>query len=731
MNSTDDSWQKVTSILFIHGIGDQKSPLVVRATIQDGLELDRLGEHLRLGYWSHITHPESTTPDELNPMMIDAQLSQFDHEVERLSQEEREFYSQLEGAISRFSGVDSDDEGEDFESLLLPLPRFMRRGATRLFTKLFTRDVSRYFFNQELRSRIQQCVREKIESLSNRKFIIVAHSLGSVIAHDMLSILAEEEHSIECDTLVTLGSPLGVQEVQDNLHGGRVTPASIRIWYNIAARGDIVCLDKELVSDFDRAEGQTIRDSKVDNPERSFPFGAHSLKGYLKTGPAREAIFSSLDDDFRNPHRNFQVARDLAEEFSIPDKRVSVLVEINENLPLSRDELKVAVDRAFAEEEIDKDEALLEFHRHFISAKLTESEYFRLTARFPESSIHRSWKDLDKFANLNESKKTIHVPPARIAYQATGHRINWAVLDTGVNASHPHFTPDGSRSLIIENLDCTQHGPINRLPAAYDDPQGHGTHVAGIITGSNPNSADNEPSGVAPLTSLYSYKVLDDQGYGRDSYIIKALDDIFVINEQAARLVIHGINLSLGGPFDFQSFGCGDSPICRELRRLWRQGVVVCIAAGNSGKVGLINSQGHTQYYNNESSIGDPANLEEAIVVGSVNKFRPHSYGVSYFSSKGPTADGRNKPDVVAPGENILSCRSDLTQSPYVELSGTSMACPHISGMIAAFLSVKSEFIGKSDEVKRKLIQTCIDLERDPSYQGHGLPHLMKMLMSS
>ena len=92
----------------------------------------------------------------------------------------------------------------------------------------------------------------------------------------------------------------------------------------------------------------------------------------------------------------------------------------------------------------------------------------------------------------------------------------------------------------------------------------------------------------------------------------------------------------------------------------------------------------------------------------------PHTYGVSYFSSKGPTGDGRMKPDLLAPGEKIISCAAghardeaeDSVKSAkfdYIEQSGTSMAAPHVSGVAAAFLSVRKEFIGQPEKVKELL----------------------------
>ena len=323
-------------------------------------------------------------------------------------------------------------------------------------------------------------------------------------------------------------------------------------------------------------------------------------------------------------------------------------------------------------------------------------------------------------------------------------------MDTGVRWDHPHFEQDRN---IVEVWDCTQ--PTDRPVLMFDrtsskqpfkpedgDRDGHGTHVCGIIAGEYSNDG-NHIQAIAPKANLVVYKVLDDDGFGNDAWIIKAIDHIFRQNQSVVSgLKIHGVNLSLGGPFDATVYGCGFSPICKELRDIWRQGTLVCVAAGNEGQIQVHTNDGGFDL-NTQVSIGDPANLDDCIAVGSVNADKPHLYGVSWFSSRGPTADGRLKPDVVAPGERILSCSAQLPHRtpnsrkkiPFNDLyrhdSGTSMACPHVSGLLATFLSVRTEFKGRPDEVKDILLANCNDLERDCYHQGAGIPNLMKMLTNT
>jgi serine protease AprX len=163
-----------------------------------------------------------------------------------------------------------------------------------------------------------------------------------------------------------------------------------------------------------------------------------------------------------------------------------------------------------------------------------------------------------------------------------------------------------------------------------------------------------------------------------------------------------------------------------------RSGVVVVVAAGNAGseKVNVSEIAAHL------GTIADPGNAELAITVGSTHRDMPHSYGVSFFSAKGPTADGRAKPDLVAPGERIVSCArmetagGDKSVIPFREDSGTSMAAPHVSGAVAAFLSVRGEFVGKTDQIKALFCANATDLKRRPEFQGAGLVDVLRTLQA-
>jgi subtilisin family serine protease len=431
-----------------------------------------------------------------------------------------------------------------------------------------------------------------------------------------------------------------------------------------------------------------------------------------------------VGSNFGDPAKSFVIAKDLVGDMQGALRRTPVLIELSaevEGTTLHDKRNLLAAELR----KLTKDPAAnVEPLKRYVAAHLTASEIMVLRGKHKNLAIRRLWRDSVKRAVLDKSTAVVHSQAAHESYAAYGEGINWATLDTGIRADHPHFKEYAN---VKAQWDCTKSGAPK---AGGKDGDGHGTHVAGIIAGTG---TENKVTygGNAPRAGLHVYKVLSDDGSGQDSWIIKALDHIADLNENSPDLVIHGINLSLGGPFDPEVYGCGFSPLCNELRRLWRQGVLVCIAAGNEGRLVLRTLDG-IHDLNLDLSIGDPANLEEAIAVGSVHKESPHLYGISYFSSRGPTADGRRKPDVVAPGEKIISANAGFeTEDNYIAMSGTSMACPQVSGVLAAFLSVRREFIGRPDLVKQILVEHCVDLRRDANFQGAGVPNLMQMLLST
>lgn len=372
--------------------------------------------------------------------------------------------------------------------------------------------------------------------------------------------------------------------------------------------------------------------------------------------------------------------------------------------------------------------------RGLFRALLTKAEILALEAAAGEL-LYRIWFNHTVRALTGRSLAAIKADAAHAAFAATGRGIVWAVADSGI-APHTHFA--AHRNLELPPGIGHQDFTGGRAPLADDF--GHGTHVAGIIAGAaDPAAAYPEaearPCSVAPHASVLSLKVLGPDGAGEVSDILAAIDYIQQVNDHGRRLRIHGLNLSLGYEFDPEWFACGASPLCQEVDRLVLSGVSVVVAAGNSG-YGYQNSM-HTGATPTclDLTINDPGNADLAITVGATHRERPHTYGVSYFSSKGPTGDGRRKPDLIAPGERIVSCAAPCKAPPdtdwrtaYVEDSGTSMAAPHVSGAIAAFLSVRPEFCGRPLAVKEILLASATDLRRDPDFQGRGLINLFQAL---
>jgi serine protease AprX len=382
-------------------------------------------------------------------------------------------------------------------------------------------------------------------------------------------------------------------------------------------------------------------------------------------------------------------------------------------------------------------------------------------------AIYRVWPDFPVSPMIDRSVSTVKADAARNSYEATGSEITWAVIDSGVDGRHPHFGQYQTLKGDVAELhrDFTQPG--RKVRTALIDEYGHGTHVAGIIAGAlKPDQdafvgqhvidearretvqerkvAPERLTGVAPQCKIVSLKVLSEQGTSRSTDVLRALQYVREkVNGHGKLLRIHGVNLSVGYEFDARWFACGQSPICVEVDRLVQSGVVVVVAAGNTG----YGEQSANQRFTNTGltlTINDPGNADLAITVGATHRDSPHTFGVSYFSSKGPTGDGRLKPDLVAPGERVTSCASGRQRATieaqfgnrlgrralYIDDSGTSMAAPHVSGAIAAFLSIRREFIGRPQEVKRIFLENATSLGRERYFEGHGMVDLMRAIQA-
>ena len=385
-------------------------------------------------------------------------------------------------------------------------------------------------------------------------------------------------------------------------------------------------------------------------------------------------------------------------------------------------------------------------------------------------AIYRIWPDFPVKALIDRSVATVKADAARRSYEASGVEVTWAVIDSGIDGGHPHFQNHMTLGGEVETLHRDFTGDEQANPGgALTDEYGHGTHVAGIIAGGLRADATavvakkvaddanrggrlerreiEDPerlSGVAPRCKLVSLKVLDERGQSRSTDVLRALQYIREeLNGHGKLLRVHGVNLSVGYEFDAQWFACGQSPLCVEVDRLVQSGVVVVTAAGNTGYGAQSAEAGRTKT-GLTLTINDPGNAALAITVGATHRDSPHTFGVSYFSSKGPTGDGRLKPDLVAPGERITSCAAgprldrvqqlweDASEHPaaYIDDSGTSMAAPHVSGAIAAFLSIRREFIGRPTDVKRIFLDNATSLGREPYFEGHGMVDLMRSIQA-
>jgi serine protease AprX len=307
-----------------------------------------------------------------------------------------------------------------------------------------------------------------------------------------------------------------------------------------------------------------------------------------------------------------------------------------------------------------------------------------------------------------------------------GAGIGVAVIDSGVNDSHPDlWDSTESYSRVVYHQDFTGTATSNSSGAQYDL-YGHGTHVAGIIGGNGYLSGGNY-IGVAPGVNIVDLRALDLNGAGSDSSVIAAIQEAIALQ---STYNIRVINLSLGRGI-YVSYT--QDPLCQAVEAAWKSGILVVVAAGNYGRVSVSGSNGF-------GTITAPGNDPYVLTVGAMKSngsSSPAGETLASYSSKGPTTyDHVVKPDMVAPGNDIVSLSAPgatleatypaelVTGSDgnpdYFTLSGTSMATPVVAGAAALLLQQNSALT--PDQIKARLMRDTY--KTFPTSTVAVVPHL-------
>lgn len=276
----------------------------------------------------------------------------------------------------------------------------------------------------------------------------------------------------------------------------------------------------------------------------------------------------------------------------------------------------------------------------------------------------------------------------------SGKGVTVAVLDSGI---YPHAD---YADRIVGFYDI-----FTGRTKAYDD-QGHGTHIAGII-GGNGRASGRTYMGMAPEARLFSLKVLDKMGNGETEQVLKALEYLLSVKEQYR---IRIVNMSVGTiPKAGQT---EKNNLVRAVERVWDAGLVVVAAAGNNGPEPM--------------SITTPGISRKVITVGSSEKDKRLENGkiAGGASGRGPTPFCVCKPDILAPGKGVISCRN--AKNGYIAKTGTSMSTAVVSGAIALLLEKKPWLTPA--EVKLALYRSAVDLGWDKNRQGWGMLDVKRLL---
>ncbi|CAD6493156.1 MAG: Subtilase family protein [Candidatus Argoarchaeum ethanivorans] len=306
--------------------------------------------------------------------------------------------------------------------------------------------------------------------------------------------------------------------------------------------------------------------------------------------------------------------------------------------------------------------------------RIPRSSLYELTEK---PNVEMVYPDRVVHAYLDSSVPVIRADVARNTYNLSGSNITIAIIDTGIDASHEWLDDLDDNSSTDDPKVIAFKDYVNFFTEPYDD-DGHGTHCAAIAAGTG---GGTKYTGVAVNANLVGVKVLDKTGYGSDSDVIAGLEWC-VEKKNMYRIKI--ISMSLGDDYNNN----GTTPLEMACDHAVDNGIVVCVAAGNDG--------------NDTATVGDPACAKKVITVGSVDD----DITIADSSSRGPTLDGRIKPEVCAVGVSVTSAKAG-TAGGYVTMSGTSMTAPHVAGVAALMLEYNPDLT--PDRVRQILMDTATD----------------------
>lgn len=312
-------------------------------------------------------------------------------------------------------------------------------------------------------------------------------------------------------------------------------------------------------------------------------------------------------------------------------------------------------------------------HIPALALDLTPAQIFHLALL---DRVARIEYDKPVYAFMDTAAQYAGTRLAQSEFGLSGAGITVAVIDTGIDAHHSAFRDAQGQSRVIAFKDF-----VNTRSEAYDD-FGHGTHCAGIIAGGGLNGVNR---GVAPAANLVGVKVMSRWGLGNTSTVIAGIDWC-ISNREAYSIDIISLSLGSSGSSDGQDISS------QAVNRAVAAGIVAVVAAGNSGPAAR--------------TIGAPAAAETAITIGAMADPGDGGFNLASFSSRGPTADDRIKPDICAPGVNIMAPQAN-TDSDYVAMSGTSMAAPFVAGTAALMLEADPNL--SPARVKEFLCATGVD----------------------